>query len=59
MIVTTAAGQVSAPVAPGRMGAALDARAAQVYLDELGRWRDARRRELDELDKAALHAATG
>jgi hypothetical protein len=59
MIVTTAAGQVSAPVAPGRMGAALDARAAQVYLDELGRWRDARRHELDELDKAALHAATG
>jgi hypothetical protein len=59
MIVETAAGQVSAPVAPGRMGAALEARAAQVYLDELGRWRDGRRRELDELDKAALQAATG
>jgi hypothetical protein len=59
MIVTTAAGQVSAPVAPGRMGAALEARAAQVYLDDLGRWRDGRRRELDELDKAALQAATG
>jgi hypothetical protein len=59
MIVVTPAGQVNAPVAPGRMGAALDAQAAQVYLDELGRWRDGRRHELDELDKAALHAATG
>ena len=55
----TPAGQVSAPVAPGRMGATLNAQAAQVYLDELGRWRDGRRHELDELDKAALQAATG
>ena len=37
MTVSTAAGQVSAPVAPGRMGSPLDPRAAQVYLDELGR----------------------
>jgi hypothetical protein len=59
MSVVTPAGQVTAPVAPGRMGQALDAMAAQVYLDELGRWRDGRRRELDELDKAALQAATG
>jgi hypothetical protein len=59
MIVTTAAGQLSAPVAPGRMGAALEAQAAQVYLDELGRWRDGRRRELDELDKAALQTISG
>lgn len=59
MIVATPTGQLSAPVAPGRMGAALDIQAAQVYLDELGRWRDGRRHELDELDKAALQAATG
>jgi hypothetical protein len=59
MIVSTAAGQVSAPVAPGRMGSALDPQAAQVYLDELNRWRDGRRHELDELDKAALQAPSG
>ena len=53
------AGQVTAPVAPGRMGQALDPMAAQVYMDELGTWRDGRHRELDELDKAALQAATG
>ncbi|HJV14393.1 MAG TPA: hypothetical protein VJ625_10920, partial [Propionibacteriaceae bacterium] len=50
---------MSAPVAPGRMGSPLEAGAAQVYLDELGHWREGRRRELDELDKAALQAATG
>ena len=59
MSVVSPAGQVTAPVAPGRMGQALDATAAQVYLDELGRWRDGRRGELDALDKAALQAATG
>lgn len=59
MSVITPAGQVTAPVAPGQMGSALDARAADVYIGELGRWRDARRRELDELDKAALQAANG
>jgi hypothetical protein len=59
MTVATSAGLQSAPVAPGQMGSALEARAAQVYLDELGRWRDGRRHELDELDKAALQTATG
>jgi hypothetical protein len=59
MTVETPAGLVSAPVAPGQMGSALEARAAQVYLDELGRWRDGRRHALDELDKAALQTATG
>ena len=59
MTVNAAVGQVSAPVAPGRMGSALDPQAAQTYLDELGRWRDGRRHELDELDKAALQASTG
>ena len=58
MSVITPAGQVTAPVAPGQMGSALAARAAEVYVGELGRWRDARRRELDELDKAALQATT-
>jgi len=57
--VATPAGQLTAPVAPGQMGAALNAQAAQLYLDELGRWRDGRRRELDELDKAALQTTSG
>jgi hypothetical protein len=59
MSVVSPAGQVTAPVAPGRMGQALDPMEAQVYMDELSTWRDGRRRELDELDKAALQAATG
>ncbi len=54
MSVVAPAGQVSAPVAPGRMGSALELQAAHVYLDELGEWRDARRHELDELDKGAM-----
>jgi hypothetical protein len=59
MSVVAAAGHTTAPAAPGRMGSALELQAAQVYLDELGHWRDARRRELDELDKAALQSPTG
>ena len=59
MSVVAAAGQTTAPVAPGGMGSALELQAAQVYLDELGQWRDARRRELDELDRAALQSPTG
>jgi hypothetical protein len=59
MGVAAPAGQVTAPVAPGQMGSAVEAQAAQVYLDQLGQWRDGRRHALDELDKAALHAATG
>ena len=59
MSVVAPAGQVTAPVAPGRMGSALEIQAAQVYLDELGEWRDSRRRELDELDKAAMQSSTG
>jgi hypothetical protein len=59
MSVVAAAGQVTAPVPPGRMGSALDSQAAQVYLDELGRWRIGRRHELDELDHAALQAPAG
>ena len=59
MSVVAAAGHTTAPVAPGRMGSALELQAAQLYLYELGRWRDARRRELDELDRAALQSPTG
>lgn len=44
----------TAPPAPGRLGVALDPTTAQSYLDALGRWRDDRRRELEQLDQAAL-----
>jgi hypothetical protein len=46
----------TAPSAPGRLGTPLDAAEALEYLDELGRWRDDRRRELDQLDQAAIQA---
>ncbi|GAA2108251.1 hypothetical protein GCM10009841_28590 [Microlunatus panaciterrae] len=45
-----------APAAPGRLGVAVEPRAALEYLDALGRWRDDRRRELDQLDRAALQS---
>lgn len=48
---------VTAPSAPGRLGAPVDPAAMQRYLTELGEWRDQRRRELDELDQGALAAA--
>ena len=41
------------------MGVAADPTALLTYLDELGRWRDTRRAELDELDRAALSSPTG
>ncbi len=56
-MTATGTGQIAgttAPPAPGRLGVALDPTAAQTYLDALGRWRDDRRRELEQLDKAAL-----
>jgi hypothetical protein len=46
-----------APAAPGRLGEALAVDAARQYLLDLGRWRDARKRELDLLDEASLRAA--
>ena len=46
-----------APAAPGRLGEPLPVDAARGYLLELGRWRDARKRELDLLDAASLRAA--
>ncbi|MFC0628880.1 hypothetical protein [Kribbella deserti] len=45
-----------APQPPGRMGSTVPAKQMLDYLDALGRWRDARRAELDELDRAALHS---
>ncbi|NTW41940.1 MAG: hypothetical protein HGA44_19010, partial [Cellulomonadaceae bacterium] len=45
---------VTAPAAPARWGQPVEATAMLHYLDELGRWRDGRRTELDELDRAAL-----
>jgi hypothetical protein len=46
-----------APAAPGRLGEPLALDAARSYLLDLGRWRDARKRELDLLDAAALRAS--
>ncbi len=46
---------VAAPAAPGRPGqAGRPASAMLRFLADLGRWRDGRRAELDELDQAAL-----
>jgi hypothetical protein len=52
-------GRTTAPNAPGRLGAPLDPRAAAGYLEALGRWREDRKRELDQLDQAALAARDG
>ncbi len=52
-------GSAHAPEAPGRMGVAAEPAALLSYLELLGRWRDARRAELNELDRAALSSATG
>ena len=52
-------GRADAPAAPGRLGAALELNEAMAYLDSLRRWRDDRKRELDELDQAALAARDG
>src|SRR3954471_14165330 len=46
-----------APSAPGRLGEPLALDAARNYLLDLGRWRDARKRELDLVDAAALRAS--
>jgi hypothetical protein len=51
------AAAASAPAAPGRLGQAIPADELLAYLDAVRRWRDARRAELDHLDRAALAAA--
>lgn len=55
----TAGATAVAPDAPGRIGTPLTQADALRYLDSLGGWRDHRRRELDELDAAALAAPDG
>ena len=46
-----------APAAPGRLGEPLAVDAARTYLLDLGRWRDARKHELDLLDEASLRSS--
>jgi hypothetical protein len=53
-----ASSTTGAPVAPGQLGSPVDPQAAAVYLEALGRWREDRRRELDQLDQAALASPT-
>ncbi|HMO11415.1 MAG TPA: hypothetical protein PKB06_07935, partial [Actinotalea sp.] len=45
---------ITAPTAPGRPGEPVTPSAVLRFLGDLGRWRDGRRAELDELDRAAL-----
>ena len=52
----TGTAAATAPQAPGRLGQAVDPVELAAYLDQLGAWRDRRRTELDELDRAALAA---
>ena len=46
-----------APAAPGKLGEPVAVDAARTYLLDLGRWREARQRELELLDEASLRAA--
>jgi len=57
--LSAAAGPVTAPPAPGRMGVEVPAAQAMTYLTQLGQWRDGRRAELDQLDQAALGSPNG
>ncbi|WP_199425339.1 hypothetical protein [Actinotalea solisilvae] len=45
---------VVAPAAPAAWGRSVEHAAMAAYLDALGAWRDARRRELDALDRVAV-----
>lgn len=56
MSTPTSSGPVTAPTAPGSLGADVPAGELLAYLDALGTWRDRRRVELDELDEAALRS---
>jgi hypothetical protein len=47
---------VQAPVAPGRLGAAVAAGELLAYLEKLRSWRADRKRELDRIDEAATRA---
>jgi hypothetical protein len=57
--LSAAAGPVTAPAAPGRMGVEVQPSQAMAYLEQLGQWRDGRRAELDQLDQAALQSPNG
>lgn len=46
-----------APQAPGRLGEDIGPDVILRYLDDLGRWRDRRRVELDQLDEACLRSS--
>ena len=59
MSLSAAAGPVTAPAAPGRMGVEIQPGQALAYLTQLGQWRDGRHAELDQLDKAALQSPNG
>ncbi|HZA03818.1 MAG TPA: hypothetical protein VE617_04600 [Propionibacteriaceae bacterium] len=59
MSLSAAAGPVTAPAAPGRMGVEIQPAQALAYLTQLGQWRDGRHAELDQLDKAALQSPNG
>lgn len=59
MSLSAAAGSVTAPVAPGRLGVEVQPSQALAYLEQLGRWRDGRQAELDQLDQAALQSPNG
>lgn len=52
--MTTVAAPVVAPAAPAAWGRSVAPAAMAAYLDGLGAWRDARRRELDALDRVAV-----
>ncbi|GAB49867.1 hypothetical protein [Mobilicoccus pelagius] len=56
MSIPGPAATVTAPPAPGSLGADVPADQLLAYLDALGAWRDRRRAELDELDEAALRS---
>ncbi len=51
---TAASGPAVAPRAPGRMGVALQPSEAGAFIDAMTQWLSERRRELDEVDQAAL-----
>ncbi|MFW6598433.1 hypothetical protein ACQBAU_07760 [Propionibacteriaceae bacterium Y2011] len=56
---THAAGGNSAPKAPGRMGHPVDVFEMRSYLDDLHRWLQLRRQELDEVDTAIQASKVG
>ena len=58
-VIQAATMTTTAPIAPGKLGDALDPAAIQAYLGELDTWLRVRRSELDELDQTAIAAGRG